>query len=205
MTPQPAGASNEGTGPVPDSANMIWNGSFEVPSDGYTGSNRNYNSGPNMPRGWWGNLHGSKLTTNAATSAHSGKHAFGYVVPADAGNVSVMSAPTPPGIRVLPGQSYQLSFWAKGDNLTSKYPIYAYVYWYDKDGKYFSRKNIANLPANKNQFDWTQVAINVKAPDNAGYTAMNVGTYSKTGVLTVDDFEARETIAPPLANAKLNQ
>lgn len=191
--------------PVPDAANMIWNSSFEILSDGYVGSNPNYNSGANMPRGWWGNLHNSKLTANAATSAHTGQHAFGYAVPADAGNVGIMSAPTPPGVRVLPGQSYQLSFWVKGDNLTSVYPLYAYVYWYDKDGKYLNRESISNLPPNKNQFDWTQVAINVKAPDNAGYTAMNIGTYSKTGVLTVDDFEARETIAPPLANAKLNQ
>lgn len=190
--------------PVPDAANMIWNSSFEILSDGYVGSNPNYNSGANMPRGWWGNLHNSKLTANIATSAHTGQHAFGYAVPADAGNVGIMSAPTPPGVRVLPGQSYQLSFWVKGDNLTSVYPLYAYVYWYDKDGKYLNRENISNLPPNKNQFDWTQVAINVKAPDNAGYTSMNVGTYSKTGVLTVDDFEARETIAPPLANAKLN-
>jgi hypothetical protein len=184
---------------------MIWNSSFEILSDGYVGSNPNYNSGANMPRGWWGNLHNSKLTANIATSAHTGQHAFGYVVPADAGNVGIMSAPTPPGVRVLPGQSYHLSFWVKGDNLTSVYPLYAYVYWYDKDGKYLNRESISNLPPNKNQFDWTQVAINVKAPDNAGYTSMNVGTYSKTGVLTVDDFEARETIAPPLANAKLNQ
>jgi hypothetical protein len=191
--------------PVPDAANMIWNGSFEILSDGYVGSNPNYNSGANMPRGWWGNLHNSKLTANAATSAHTGQHAFGYAVPADAGNVGIMSAPTPPGIRVLPGQSYQLSFWVKGDNLTSVYPLYAYVYWYDKDGKYLNRENISNLPPNKNQFDWTQVAINVKAPDNAGYSSMYVGTYSKTGVLTVVDFEARETIPPPLANAKLNQ
>ena len=203
--PEPGGPVDLQNLPVPDAANMIWNGGFEILSDGYVGSNPNYNSGANMPRGWWGNLRNSKLTANAATSAHTGQHAFGFLVPADSTNVGIMSAPTPPGVRVLPGQSYELSFWVKGESLTSVYPLYAYVYWYGKDGKYLNRESISNLPPNKNQFDWTQIAINVKAPDNAGYTAMNVGTYSKTGVLTVDDFEARETIAPPLADAKLNQ
>jgi len=120
-TPQPAGASNEGIGPVPDSANLIWNSSFEILSDGYTGSNRNYNSGPNMPRGWWGNLHGSKLTTNAAISAHTGEHAFGFLTPADSTNVGIMSAPTPPGIRVLPGLI--LSTFVLGEGRQSRFEI----------------------------------------------------------------------------------
>src|SRR5690606_38172665 len=66
---------------VPEAANMIWNGSFEILSEGYTGPNPNANPGANMPRGWWGNLRNSKLSANAATSAHSGQHALGFVTP----------------------------------------------------------------------------------------------------------------------------
>ena len=62
---------------VPDAANMIWNGGFEILSQGYTGPNRYANAGENMPRGWWGNLSNSGILSNKATAAHSGQHALG--------------------------------------------------------------------------------------------------------------------------------
>src|SRR5690606_31831082 len=92
---------------VPEVANMIWNGGFEILSEGYTGPNRYFNLGANLPRGWWGNLKNAGILENAATSARSGKRAIGFKVPEGKTNLSVSSAPTPPGIRVVPGQSYQ--------------------------------------------------------------------------------------------------
>jgi hypothetical protein len=190
---------------VPEAANMIWNGGFEILSEGYTGPNPNYNTGANMPRGWWGNLKNSKLVENAATSAHSGQHAFGFVTPAGSTNVSVFSAPTPPGIRVVPGQAYQFSFWIKGEGLTSVHPAYGYIYWYDKDGKYLNREALGNLPGKVAQPDWALMEVTMTAPTDAHYSSITVGTYSTTGLLMVDDFAARISVPAPLANAKPNQ
>jgi len=190
---------------VPGAANLIWNGSFEILSEGYTGPNRYKNAGANMPVGWWGNLRNSKLPENAAKSAHSGQHALGFVTPAGNTNIGVYAAPSPPGIRVLPGQSYLLSFWVKGEDLTSPHPIYGYLYWYDRDGKYLKRVAVGNLPLRQGQFDWTAVEASVTVPDDAHYSAVMVGTYSTTGLLTVDDFAMRFAVPPLLTNARPNQ
>lgn len=190
---------------VPVAANMIWNGGFEILSEGYTGPNPNFNTGANMPRGWWGNLRNSKLLENAATSAHSGRHALGFVTPAGSTNVGISAAPSPPGIRVVPGQAYQFSFWVKGEGLTSAHPIYGYVYWYDKDKKFLNRTALGNLPGKAAQFDWTPGEATMTTPADAHYGAVLIGTYSPTGLLTVDDFAARIPVPAPLANAKPNQ
>ncbi len=189
---------------VPEAANMIWNGGFEILSEGYTGPNPNANIGVNMPRGWWGNLRNGQLPQNAATSAHSGQHALGFVTPEGSTNVSVMAAPSPPGIRVVPGQAYQFSFWVKGEGLTSTHTIYGFIYWYDRDKKFLNRTPLGNLPRNTAQFDWTLVEVTLTTPADAYYSAVVVGTYSKTGLLTADDFAARIPVPAPLANAKAN-
>lgn len=138
---------------VPGSANMIWNSSFEILSQDYKGTNRYANAGGNMPRGWWGNLRNSGFTTNEATTAHSGQHAFGIVTPKDKTHVSISTAPSPPALRVVPGQSYLFSFWVKGENLTSKNPVTSSIYWYDETGKYLSRTNINTSVDNSADFD----------------------------------------------------
>lgn len=190
---------------VPETANMIWNSSFEILSEGYTGPNIYTNAGTKTPRGWWGNLKNSKILENAATSAHSGQHSLGFVVPEGGTNTSISSAPTPTGIRVIPGQAYLFSVWVKGDGLTSKYPIYGYIYWYDKDQKYMTRETLTTLSGKVGQFDWTSAEATMTAPADAYFSAITIGTYSTTGLLTVDDFAVRISVPAPLTDAKLNQ
>jgi len=182
---------------VPETANMIWNGGFEILSADYKGDNRYANPGENMPRGWWGNVR-SFLDKNEATSAHSGKHAMGFVTPKDKKNVAIASAPSPPGLRLTPGQSYLFSFWMKGENLTSRYPVTASVYWYDKDGKFLTRSNISANSSDPNNFDWAETGVYLTAPDDANFASMYIGTYSQTGLLTVDDINVRVAVPPLL-------
>jgi hypothetical protein len=179
---------------VPDTANMIWNSSFEILSQNYTGQNRYANAGQNMPRGWWGNLR--SIPNNLATSAHSGEHALGFVA-VEGKNESISTAPSPPALRVVPGQNYTFSFWIKGEKLTSKYPVHASVYWYDENQKYFSKTAIPNLP-DGGSFDWTKIQSIFTAPDNAYFGTMYIGTYSATGILTVDDVNIHISVPPLL-------
>jgi hypothetical protein len=172
---------------VPQAANMIWNSSFEILSANYKGKNRYANSGENMPRGWWGNLRNSGILENKATSAHSGEHAVAFVTPADKKHIALSTAPSPPAVRVEPGQNYAFSFWAKGLGLSSAHPFTASIYWYDKDGKYTARTNITTDAAGMSDFDWTKTEVYTTAPDNAYFGTMYLGTYSQTGLLTVDD------------------
>jgi hypothetical protein len=189
---------------VPEAANLVWNGGFEILSEGYAGANPYENAGSALPRGWWGNLLNSKILANAATSAHGGEHALGFVVPTGITNISILSAPTPYGVRVTPGQSYQFSFWVKGEGLTSEYPLYAFVYWYDKNQEYLNRATIGNLPKTA-RFDWTRGEASLTVPTDAFFANITVGTYSTTGVLSVDDFAVRLSVPAALANAKMNQ
>jgi len=172
---------------IPETANMIWNSSFEILSAEYKGDNRYANAGENMPRGWWGNLHNSGILENKTTSAHSGEHAVAFVTPADKKHIAISTAPSPPAVRVQPGQNYAFSFWAKGQGLSSANPFTASIYWYDKDGKYTARTNITTAAAGMSDFDWTKTEIYATAPDNAYFGTMYLGTYSQTGLLTVDD------------------
>lgn len=186
------------SGDVPQTANMIWNSSFEILSANYKGKNRYANSGENMPRGWWGNLRNSGILENTATSAHSGEHAVAFVTPADKKHISLSTAPSPPAVRVEPGQNYAFSFWAKGQGLSSANPFTSSIYWYDKDGKYTARTNITTDAAGMSDFDWTKTEVYATAPDNAYFGTMYLGTYSQTGLLTVDDVCIRIAVPPLL-------
>lgn len=183
---------------VPQTVNMIWNSSFEILSQDYKGANRYANVGENMPRGWWGNLHNSGITSNLATSTHSGQHAFGLVTPKDKTHVSISTAPSPPALRLEPGQSYLFSFWIKGENLTSRNPVTASIYWYDKDGKNIGHTNIPADTGDPGNFDWSEIKLYVSAPDNAYFGSMYIGTYSQTGLLTVDDVNVHVAVPPLL-------
>jgi hypothetical protein len=189
---------------VPEAANMIWNSGFEILSEGYTGKNIYANAGTKTPRGWWGNLKNSKILENAATSAHSGQHSLGFVAPEGTTNIGVFSSPTPPGIRLVPGQTYQFSLWTKVEGLTSVHPVYGYIYWYGEDQKFLSRVTLPGLPVKVADFDWTLAETTLTAPADAHYGSIAIGTYSTTGVLMVDDFAARLSVPPSLANAKAN-
>lgn len=191
---------------VPDAANMVWNGGFETTAENYIGSHRYKNSGAKMPVGWWGNLRNRQLTENLATTARSGKNAFSFVVPEGKRNSGILVAPTPPGLRVLPGQSYQFSFWAMGEGLE---PIPAVllgsVYWYDKEEKNLKRDGIGGLPRNITSFPWLQGEGILTVPLNAHYAALSIATYSTTGLVTVDDLEVRPIVPPLLEGAKQNR
>jgi hypothetical protein len=183
---------------VPQMANMIWNGGFEILSQDYKGANKYANTGANMPRGWWGNLHNSGISNNAATSAHSGQHALGLVTPKDARHVSISTAPSPPGLRVEPGQNYAFSFWVKGEQLTSPNPLTASIYWYDKTGKFLSRASFDTAAGETDSFDWTYNEALIQAPGDAYFGTMYIGTYSTTGLLSVDDVNAHIAVPPLL-------
>lgn len=182
---------------VPEAANMIWNNSFEILSQNYKGTNRYANAGENMARGWWGNVR-SFMTKNIATSAHSGSHAIGIVTPKDKTHVSIAATPSSPGLRLEPGQSYLFSFWLKGESLTSRNPVTASIYWYDKEGKYLSRTNIQTNVDGQNDFDWTQTELYLTAPEKAYSCNVYLGTYSQTGLLTVDDVSISVAVPPLL-------
>lgn len=187
---------------IPETANVVWNGGFEILSDGYSGNNRYANTGKNLPRGWWGNLRNSKIPENIATSAHSGQHAVGFIAPSEEQSTSFSLAPAPPGIRIHPGQSYWASFWLKGEKLSSKYPVYLYIYWYGEDQQFLRRTSLSNLLDDRTDFDWTQYECNLTAPTDAHYGTIRIGTYSTTGILMVDDVEMRLAIPPSVLNAK---
>ncbi len=185
---------------VPLTANMVWNPGFEILPKDYKGANRYTNKGTNLPVGWWGNLKNSGLTENLATAAHSGNQALGFKAPAGRKNVSISSAPSPPALRVVPGQSYLVSFWVKGEDLTSKNPLTSTIYWYDKTGKYLKRTNI-DTPARKSpDFDWTKSETILSAPAGAHFGSLFVGTYSQTGLLMLDDLVLRVAVPPLLGN-----
>jgi hypothetical protein len=190
---------------VPETANMIWNGGFEVLSEGYTGTKRYKNDGAKMPVGWWGNLKNSGFTENPATSAHSGKNALAFTAPEAGKNRGIGAAPSPPALRVVPGENYVFSFWAKGDGLTpSRTQLVSSVYWYDKDGKYQTRTRVGDLPENTADFPWTKGEISLPAPADAHFAALRISTYSATGLITVDDLETRLAVPPALRGAKTN-
>lgn len=182
---------------VTASANMIWNGSFEILSQDYRGANRYANSGENMPRGWWGNLKNIGIVENNAATPHNGKHAIGLVAPQNS-HVSIVAAPSPPALRVQPGENYLFSFWIKGENLTGRYPTHASVYWKDKAGKLVQRVNVDTGVGKAADYDWTHVSVYLSAPDNATYAGLYIGTYSATGLLTVDDLVVRAAVPPLL-------
>ena len=182
---------------IPQTANMIWNSGFEILSQDYKGNNRYANTGENMPRGWWGNMR-SFMDKNLATSAHSGSYAIGIVTPKDKTHVSISTAPSPPALRLEPGQSYLFSFWIKGENLSSKNPVTASIYWYDKDGKNIGHTSIPADVGNPENFDWSEIKLYASAPDNAYFGSMYIGTYSQTGLLTIDDVNVRAAVPPLL-------
>jgi len=182
---------------IPQTANMIWNSGFEILSQDYKGNNRYANTGENMPRGWWGNMR-SFMDKNIATSAHSGNHAIGIVTPKDKTHVSISTAPSPPALRLEPGQSYLFSFWIKGENLSSKNPVTASIYWYGKDGKNIGHANIPVDVGNPENFDWSEIKLYASAPDNAYFGSMYIGTYSQTGLLTIDDVDVHVAVPPLL-------
>ena len=171
---------------IPITANMVWNGDFEILA-----------TGSKLPRGWWGNLKNAGITENKATTAHSGKHAMGIVAPAQK-HVSLMAAPTPPGLRVQPRQNYLFAFWIKGKNLSGAYPTHASVYWKDADGKLIQRVNLKTGVSKTATYDWTPVTAYLTAPDHAAYAGLYIGTYSETGLLTIDDIEVRIAVPPLL-------
>lgn len=183
---------------VPEVANMIWNNSFEILSKDYKGPNRYGFAGENMPQGWWGNLRNSGILANQATSAHSGQHAFSIVTPADKSHISFSTTPSPPALRLVPGRSYAFSFWAKGEQLSSSNPLTASIYWYDQDEKFTTRSSINTELSHTNDFDWTETELYITAPDDAYFGTMYLGTYSKTGLLTVDDISIRLAVPPLL-------
>jgi hypothetical protein len=183
---------------VPQTANMIWNSGFEILSQDYKGENKYANAGANMPRGWWGNMRNSGIADNLATSVHSGQHALGFVTPADAKHVAISTAPSPPGLRVAPGQNYVFSFWVKGEQLTSANPLTASIYWYDKTGKFLSRASFNTAAGQTGSFDWTYNEAILQAPGDAYFGTMYIGTYSSTGLLTVDDVNAHIAVPPLL-------
>jgi hypothetical protein len=190
---------------VPEAANMIWNGSFEILSEGYSGANRYKNAGAKMPAGWWGNLKNSGILENPATEAHSGNNALAFVAPEEGKNRGISATPSPPGIRVVPGENYVFSFWARGAGLTpSRIMLVSSVYWYDKDGKYQDRTRVADLPVNVADFPWTKGEISLPAPTDAHFAALRISTYSPTGLITIDDLEARPAVPPGLRGAKAN-
>ena len=98
----------------------------------------------------------------------------------------------------MPGQTYQFSGWIKGAGLTSVYPTYASVIWYDKDQKQIGRINPNTGLGKSGEFDWTQVQAALTAPAEAVSVTFNLGTYSSTGLLTIDDFDIHLTTPPPL-------
>lgn len=182
---------------VPKEANMVWNGGFEILSQGYSGANRYDNAGNNMPRGWWGNLRNRNFTENKAVAAHSGRLAMGFVAPQDA-NMFIAIAPSPPGIRVQPQENYLFSFWIKGENLSSDHPTLATIRWLDKGSKQIERVTLNTRLGKSANYDWTQVSAYLPAPDNATFVSMSIGTYSKTGLMTVDDVVIRIAVPPSL-------
>jgi hypothetical protein len=190
---------------APEAANMIWNGGFEILSEGYTGTNRYKNAGAKIPQGWWGNLKNSGILENPATQAHSGNNALAFVAPEEGKNRGIGAAPSPPGIRVVPGENYVFSFWAKGAGLTpSRILLVSSVYWYDKEGKVLPRTRVPDLPVNVADFPWTEGEISLPAPADAHFAALRISTYSPTGLITVDDLEARLAVPPALRGAKEN-
>lgn len=190
---------------VPENANMIWNGGFEILSEGYTGTKRYKNAGAKMPVGWWGNLKNSGFEDNPATEAHSGKNALAFVAPEEGKNRGIGAAPSPPALRVVPSENYVFSFWSKGVGLKpSKTILVSSVYWYDKDGKYLDRARLGDLPINVADFPWTKSEISLPAPTDAHFAALRIATYSPTGLLTIDDLETRPAVPLALRGAKEN-
>lgn len=183
---------------VPQMANMIWNNGFEILSQDYKGANKYANTGENMPRGWWGNLHNMGISNNAATSAHSGQHAMAIAVKTDKKNVAISTSPSPPALRVEPGQNYAFSFWVKGEQLTSPNPLTTSIYWYDKTGKFLLRTSFDSAAGETDSFDWTYNEALVQAPGDAYFGTMYIGTYSTTGLLSVDDVNAHIAVPPLL-------
>lgn len=191
---------------VPAAANMVWNGSFEITAENYTGSHRYKNSGAKMPVGWWGNLRNRKITENPAATVRSGKNALAFVVPEGRRNTGILVAPSPPGLRVRPGHSYHFSFWATGEGLEPIPTILlGSVYWYDKEQKNLRRDSIGGLPKNVTDFPWLRGEGVLTVPLDAHYAALSIATYSTTGLITVDDLEVCPIVPPLLENAKENR
>lgn len=180
---------------IPETVNMVWNGDLEILSAGYNGPNRYANAGENMPRGWWGNL---RNVTNFATSAHSGNHALGLRTPEDKNNNFISSSPSQPGLRVQPGQTYSFSLWVKGEDLSGKWLTVISARWLDAKNKLLKRETIDAGISKKASYDWTQAQSLLTAPNNAESVIISVGTYSKTGVLTIDDFDVHLAVPPLL-------
>ena len=199
------GQTSQRQNTVPDTANMVWNGGFEILSENYRGSNRYANAGENLPRGWWGNLRNHKALGNLNVTARSGQRALAFVAPEEGKNAVVSGSPSPPALRVLPGQDYRFSFWVKGEGLSpAQIILAASVYWFDKDQKPLPRIRIAGLPLKVSQFPWTQSEVTLLAPPEAHYGGVRVTTYSTTGYIAIDDIEMRLAVPPLLKNAQLN-
>ena len=191
---------------APDAANMIWNGDFEILSQGYRGPNRYTNAGADLPQGWWGNLRNTNTLKNLSVEAHSGKNALAFVAPQKGKNTTITATPSPPALRVLPGQDYQFSFWVKGEGLApDSVVVAASVYWYDKDQKPLPRVRVSALPNKLSEFPWTLSEVMLPAPPDAYYGAVRITTYSTTGYIAVDDVVARPMIPPLLKNAQFNR
>jgi len=190
---------------VPQNANMIWNGGFEILPEGHTGTNIYKNASPDLPIGWWGNLKNNGILENPATEAHSGEVALAFGAPAEGENIGIRCTPSPPGLRVVPGENYFFSLWVTGSGLTpSKIMVLSSVYWYDKAGTYLSLTPVTNVPKNVEDFPWTKVEISIPAPADAYFAAQRLVTCSPTGLLTLDDLEARLLVPPALRGAKAN-
>ncbi len=191
---------------VPSTANMVWNGDFEILSSNYRGANRHVNGTGTLPHGWWGNLRNKKVLEIPLGQAHSGQNVLAFVAGEDGTNTAVTATPSAPALRVLPGQDYRFSFWVRGEGLSPAPAIVAAsVYWYDKDQKALPRVRISGLPTKLLEFPWTQAEITLPAPPEAHYGGVRITTYSTTGYIAVDDIEARLAVPPLLKNAQFNR
>jgi hypothetical protein len=91
------------------------------------------------------------------------------------------------GIQIRPLQTYTVTAWVKGLNLTGNDRI-AFA-WFDGDRRYLRQKESISLP--KGTSDWTQLSVSMSAPQGAAVLEVHLKSSGETGTVWFDDVEAQ--------------
>lgn len=91
------------------------------------------------------------------------------------------------GIQIRPLQTYTVTAWVRGEDLTGNDRI-AFA-WFDQDRKYLRQKESISLP--KGTSGWTQLSVAMSAPQGASVLEVHLKSSGETGTVWFDDVEAQ--------------
>ena len=83
----------------------------------------------------------------------------------------------------VPGQTYSVSGWYKGLNVTGANTIS--MAWFDTNGHYLSQAYSPNLP--RGTSNWRQATVTAAAPSNAAEMEIHLNSQGNTGSVWFDD------------------